>query len=181
VDRELKNVNQIAMSDDKNLSGEEKRRLLKEEYKRELLARKEFLGKVKNLKQSQKIQKALSEMQPQDDTDEWTDRLNQETALSEARLDVALDSATTQKEKIQRIEDEVEIQKLAAKDLVFQMKKELGLLTDEEIEAAKKPKVEAAAEEVKAESAEGEETAIDVEKIEKKPSSKSPDKSMGDY
>ena len=107
---------------DKHLSGEEKRRLLKEQYKKELMARKEFLRKTKSLRQMQNINRALEEMNPEDDTDEWINRLNEESAFTEAKMEMAADAA---KERAEMEQTEEEMQEIIARNLVEQMKREM--------------------------------------------------------
>ena len=68
--------------DDKNLSGEEKRRKLKEQFKQDLIQRKAFLDKVNRLRGQSRITQALNNMQPNDDTDSWIEKLNTETDLN---------------------------------------------------------------------------------------------------
>lgn len=87
------------MSDDRNLSGEEKRALLKEEYKKELKLRREFLDKVEQKRKTAGAEKALAdvlgltESNPLlgDDTDQWIAKLNQGSAMAEAKIDMILE------------------------------------------------------------------------------------------
>lgn len=115
---------------DKELSGEEKRRQMKEDFKKELQQRKEFMNKVKGLRRMQSINKALDDMTPEDDTQDWIDRLNTETAFSEAKTEMALDSAHAAAEKSEeeaRFQmSEAEMQKLAAEEMVRKMKAEMA-------------------------------------------------------
>ena len=104
---------------DKNLSGEEKRKLLKEQYKKELRERKEFVSKVKNLRQMQRINKALAEMTAEDDTDEWIRKLNEETAFTEAKMEIALDT-TLEDHKEQELEEE--LKEIVAESMVEELK-----------------------------------------------------------
>lgn len=107
---------------DKHLSGEEKRRLLKEQYKKDLMMRKDFLRKAKSLRQMQNINRALEGMTPQDDTDDWINKLNEESAFTEAKLEMAADTA---KERQEMQQTEEEMQDIIAKNLVEQMKREM--------------------------------------------------------
>ena len=118
--------------EDKHLSGEEKRRLMKEEFKKDLLQRKEFLQKVEQLKKQQTLRKAVEGMTSEDDTDEWVNLLNQETAFKEAKTEMALNLVEEQRKKIESLEHQIEMEKLSARQLVEQMKRELGLLPPEE-------------------------------------------------
>ncbi len=115
--------------DEKHLSGEEKRRRMKEQYKKELRERKEFLDKVKGLRRMQSINQALDQMNPEDDTQDWIDKLNQETAFNEARTEMAIESAKLEAEKADeeaRFQmSEAEMQKLAAEEMVRKMKEEM--------------------------------------------------------
>lgn len=107
---------------DKHLSGEEKRRAMKEQFKKDLQERKEFLRKTKNLRQLQNINRALGEMTPQDDTDEWINKLNEESAFAEAKLEMAAESAKEREERKQTDED---MQKIIAENMVEEMKREM--------------------------------------------------------
>ena len=116
--------------DEQELSGEEKRRRMKEEYKKELRARKEFLDKVNGLRRVQSINKALSDMNVEDDSQEWIDKLNQESAFTEAKVEMAMESARLAEEDAkseqQKALDEAEMQKLAAEEMVRKMKEEMA-------------------------------------------------------
>lgn len=87
------------MSNDRNLSGEEKRALLKEEYKKELKLRREFLDKVEQKRKTSGAEKALAdvlgltESNPLlgEDTDHWISKLNQGSATAEAKIDMILE------------------------------------------------------------------------------------------
>ena len=76
---------------DKHLSGEEKRARMKEQFKKELRERKEFAEKVKKLRRLQNINNALDGMKMEDDSQDWIDKLNQETAFNEAKTEMALE------------------------------------------------------------------------------------------
>ena len=79
--------------DDKFLSGEEKRAKLKEAYKKDLQERKSFLEKVNAQKHLNQISSTLEDMTKRligDDTDEWIQKLNQESALADAKMDMVL-------------------------------------------------------------------------------------------
>lgn len=112
------------MSEDKNLSGEEKRRLMKEQFKQELKGRKDFIQKVENLRKLQNINKALDNMNYQDDSDEWIGKLNQESAFTEAKMEIALESASSVQEGVA---NEKDIEKFVAEELVKQLKREIAI------------------------------------------------------
>ena len=116
------------------MTGEEKRRLLKEQYKKELQERRSFIEKAKALRKMQRINKAITDMESamHDDSDEWIDILNQETALSEAKMEMLMEEASVSEErkKLDEIQMQAELAKKSAEDLVRQMKIELGLLED---------------------------------------------------
>ena len=59
------------------MTGEEKRRLLKEKYKEDLKKRKEFLESAKRLRHTQKLNEAITDLTSSlnDDTDEWIEKL----------------------------------------------------------------------------------------------------------
>ena len=119
------------------MTGEEKRKRLKEQlkaqYKKDLQLRKEFLNKAQNLKKSQKLNDTISDIvgSLEDDTDSWIEQMNEGSALSEAKLDVMLDQASETSRELDRLAKEAEMQKIEAEDLVTQMKREMGLITEE--------------------------------------------------
>ena len=132
------------------MTGEEKRRQLKEQYKKDLKLRKEFLEKAKKLRNMSNVNKALTEMTDglTDDSDEWISKINQETALTEAKLEMALDEASETQKKLEDLAKEAEMEKFSASEMVKQMKRELGMEVEEE---------ETTEEGAKAEAKEGEE------------------------
>lgn len=166
------------------MTGEEKRRILKEQYKKELLERRAFIEKAKALRKMQRINKAITDMESamHDDSDEWIDILNQESALSEAKMEMIMEEAGVAEEqnKLDEIQMQAEMAKKSAEDLVRQMKIELGLLEDT-------PKEEEGKEKKEEESTPSTETSGDVSKetADKKSSkdTKDPpkDKTMGDF
>ena len=119
------------------MTGEEKRRKLKEEmkaqYKRDLQLRKEFLNQAENLKRSQKLNQSISEIVGglEDDSDDWINQLNQNSAVTEAKLDMMLGEASETAKELDKLAKEAESQKFAAEDLVRQMKEEMGMLPKE--------------------------------------------------
>lgn len=118
------------------MTGEEKRRQLKEQYKAELAKRKEILDQAKKLRKMQRINHALNEMKAalNDDSDEWIEQLNRESALTEAKLDVMMDSTQQVEKKIETLAMEAERERLSAENLVKQMKRELGMADESEDE-----------------------------------------------
>jgi hypothetical protein len=155
------------------MTGEEKRKRLKEQlkaqYKKDLQLRKEFLNKAQNLKKSQKLNDTISDIvgSLEDDTDSWIEQLNEGSALSEAKLDVMLDQASETSRELDRLAKEAEMQKIEAEDLVTQMKKEMGLITEE-------PETPAAKEETEKPQAKKESS-----ETKKKPNK--PQKKLGDF
>ncbi len=120
---------------DKHLSGEEKRRKMKEQFKKELKERKEFINKVKGLRRMQSINKALEGMKMEDDSEQWIDQLNRDTAFQEAKTEMALeaanastsDSATATEDFEKELAmSEAEMQKLTAEQMVARMKAEMA-------------------------------------------------------
>ncbi len=85
---------------------EEKRARLKEQYIKELRERKKIRHTIESAKRTQAVNNALGAMvdtlaSAGDTADEFTARLDAETALNEARLEVALeDELTTEKKSI---------------------------------------------------------------------------------
>jgi len=137
------------------MTGEEYRRQLKEQIKQEtkddLRKRKEFLQAVDAAKQSQHLRQAVEgAMPPEDDSAEWMAKLNQQTAVSEAKTEMALDAALQQeqdrKAALELAAAEVEMRKIAAQNLVAQMKKEMfGTAETEETVSAPQAPTETAA------------------------------------
>lgn len=116
------------MDEEKKLSSEEQRERMKEEYKRELKARKEFLGKVNTLKQQQTLLNAMEGMQYEDDSDEWINKLNQETAMREAKVEMAMDTIGEDipVEIVPPQVSEEELKKIAAAEAVRKMKEQMA-------------------------------------------------------
>ena len=116
------------------MTGEEKRRLLKEKYKEDLKKRKEFLESAKRLRHTQKLNDAITDLTSSlnDDTDEWIEKLNHEAAFSEAKLEMHLDEQSSTTQKLEKLAKEAETKKFSAELMVLQMKKEMGILTPDE-------------------------------------------------
>ena len=119
------------------MTGEEKRKKLKEEmkaaYKRDLQKKKEFLEKRKTLRHTQKMNGAIGEIisgLTSDDSDDWIEKINQETALSEAKTEMALDDASEVAKELESLAKEAEIEKFSASQLVEDMKREMGMIED---------------------------------------------------
>ena len=144
------------------MTGEEKRKILKEQYKKELQLRKEYLEKVERLRKLKNVTGALTSMEGalNDDSEDWIGKIDQETAIMEAKTEMALDSQAAVEQQIQQLEQEGQMEKITAKDLVEQMKREMGLLPEVE-EGPEAP-----------EAKEGEENT---------PKEDSPRKTMGDF
>lgn len=97
---------------------------MKEQFKKDLKERKDFLDKVENLRKLQNINNALSNMQHEDDTDEWIGKLNEESAFTEAKMEIAMESA---KGVETELANEKEIETFVAEELIAQLKKEIAL------------------------------------------------------
>jgi hypothetical protein len=125
------------------MTGEEKRKILKEEYKKELQARKEFKEKAESLRKLKNINNALTDMTGalNDDSDDWVQKIDSETAFMEAKIEMAMDAESTLDREIKEREQAVQMEKLTAKNLVEQMKREMGLLP--EVEETADPEVPA--------------------------------------
>ncbi|MCB0853533.1 MAG: hypothetical protein KDD63_15010 [Bacteroidetes bacterium] len=120
------------------MTGEEKRNKLKEEmkaaYKRDLQKRKEFQEKMKTLRHTQKMNNAIGEIisgLTSDDSDEWIDKLNRDTVLSEAKTEMALDDVLEEGKELDKLKKQAEAEKFSASRLVEEMKKEMGLIDEE--------------------------------------------------
>lgn len=118
---------------EKRLSGEEQRAQMKEAYKRDLKLRKQFLEDVKEHKRQKTLTDAVIEItsaNEQDDTDVWVEKLNQKSAVSEAKMEMAMDSVSISSspavdEQARLAMSDAEIRKLKAQELVAQMKAEM--------------------------------------------------------
>ncbi|MBP6721135.1 MAG: hypothetical protein KA239_02370, partial [Bacteroidia bacterium] len=76
---------------EKRPTGEEMRQKMKEEFKQDLRKRKEFLDSVKEYKRTKTLSDAVVDIQSgsEDDTDVWIEKVNEKTALSEAKMEMA--------------------------------------------------------------------------------------------
>ena len=73
---------------------------------------------------------AIENMQPEDDSEDWVDKLNKETAFMEAKTELALGMQEEQKKQLESMEHQVELEKLAAQQLILEMKKQMGLIAE---------------------------------------------------
>ena len=122
------------------MTGEEKRRKLKEQYKKDLKLRKQFLEDAKRLQHSARLNKAVTELMDgvtKDDSEDWINKLNEESALSEAKMEMMFDDLAAE-DKVDKLAKEAENEKFSAEQLVLQMKRDMGLIPKEE----KKPVAE---------------------------------------
>jgi hypothetical protein len=129
---------------EKRPTGEEMRQKMKEEYKRDLRKRKEFLDSVQEYKRTKKLSDAVVEIQSasEDDTDVWVEKLNEKSAITEAKMEMAMDSTnidTPSPQKEVSAATEAEMRKIQAAELVAKMKAEM-----EAEKASKNPPVEQA-------------------------------------
>ncbi|MEL7195693.1 MAG: hypothetical protein AAFO96_24890 [Bacteroidota bacterium] len=118
------------------MTGEEKRNKMKEEYKEELKKRKEFLDQAKKLRSSRKINDAIQQITGainNDDSDEWIDKLNMDSAVTEAKLDMFMDASSETSSKIDQLKNDTELAKSSAQNLIEEMKKEMGMLDMEDV------------------------------------------------
>jgi hypothetical protein len=137
---------------EKRLSGEEQRAKMKEAYKRDLQLRKQFLDDVKEHKRQKTLTDAVVEItsaNEKDDTDVWVEKLNQESAISEAKMEMALDSSgisssSAVDEQSRLAMSDAEIRKLKAQELVAQMKAEMEATSKPPVSNPEPPKVDLA-------------------------------------
>lgn len=130
------------------MTGEEKRNQLKEQYKKELQARKEFKDKVERLRKMKNLNSAVTDLTGAlgDDSDDWIRKIDEETAFMEAKTEMAMDSEATLDKEITNLQQQVEMERMTAKDLVNEMKREMGLLPDEPEEVPEEEEAETALE-----------------------------------
>ncbi|MFM2375931.1 MAG: hypothetical protein RLZZ165_1028 [Bacteroidota bacterium] len=115
---------------EKRPTGEEMRRKMKEEFKQDLRKRKEFLDSVQEFKRTKKLSDAVVEIQSagEDDTDVWVEKLNRDSAMTEAKMEMAMDSSnvsTPDPKKEVAPATEAEMRKIQAAELVRQMKMQM--------------------------------------------------------
>lgn len=120
------------------MTGEERRKQLKEQmkeaYKKDILKRREILEQAKRLKTSRKLNSAIQDITSalHDDSDDWIEKLNHDSALTEAKMDLALDEAIDSNKKLEQLAQKAEMEKFSADQLMKEMKQEMGLLDDED-------------------------------------------------
>ena len=118
------------------MTGEEKRKQMKEAYKQELKKRQEFLDQAKKLRSSRKINEAIQQItgaMTNDDSDEWIEKLNMDSAVTEAKMDMFLDSTSDTSKKIDQLANETELAKSSAQNLIDEMKKEMGMFDIDDV------------------------------------------------
>ena len=118
------------------MTGEEKRKQMKEAYKQELKKRQEFLDQAKKLRSSRKINEAIQQItgaMTNDDSDEWIEKLNMDSAVTEAKMDMFLDSTRDTSKKIDQLANETELAKSSAQNLIDEMKKEMGMFDIDDV------------------------------------------------
>lgn len=123
------------MSDEEKLSGEEKRRRLKEIYKADYRKRKQFLQDLKKNRRVNKLNQAMQDLMKlgEDDSEEWIRRLNQESALNEAKYEMASESTGTSEEEANPSETPDPNDPLAHLSALEKIKVEMGLLKPEDV------------------------------------------------
>ncbi len=93
------------MDDEKKLTGEEKRALLKEQFKKDLKAKQEILNQMKYTNNIEKIESNLTNMlnmsEKLTEADDMIEKLNQKSALNEAKLEISLDSVSDSSKDIE--------------------------------------------------------------------------------
>ncbi len=120
------------------MTGEERRKQLKEQmkeaYKQDILKRREILEQAKRLRSSSKLNSAIQNITSSlhDDSDEWIEKLNHDSALTEAKMDMALDEALESNQQLDQLAQEAEAEKFSANQLLEEMKAEMGPLTETE-------------------------------------------------
>jgi hypothetical protein len=131
--------------------GEEERERLKEEYKEHYRKIKEAKERLRQTEKKGKIAQALNNMNADEllgTVDEFLGKVKEKVNLTEAKLDVAMDSLEDEEmsSAAQKIKDEEraeELKKQRAKDTLKQVKAEMGMLyseiekTADEIKATK--------------------------------------------
>ncbi|MEZ4777520.1 MAG: hypothetical protein R3D00_30365 [Bacteroidia bacterium] len=120
------------------MTGEERRRLLKEqmkqEFKDDIKKRKEIEEQMKVMRHTRKLNEAVTEITSgltSDDSDDWIDKINHKTALSEAKLEMSLESDSAVNKEIENLEKQAQAEKFSAEQLIKDMKRQMGLLEEE--------------------------------------------------
>lgn len=110
------------MDENKKLTSEEQREKMKQEYLQELKLRKQILDKMKETNPMNKISENLEQVlklaQISDDMNEFIEKLNTSSKISEAKMGIVLENQST----------EMPIKKTSAEDILTQIKMEMGLL-----------------------------------------------------
>lgn len=105
----------------RKLTSQEQRERMKEEFKRELTLRKQLAQDTQRLDQAAKLQAELDKLEQaahKDDSEVWIERLNQTSALADAKLDMALEknsskgTETTADEILKQAQIDLGLQKL---------------------------------------------------------------------
>ncbi len=131
--------------------GEEERERLKQEYKEHYRKIKEAKERLRQTEKKGKIAQALNNMNADElfgTVDEFLGKVKEKVNLTEAKLDVAMDSLddedfSSTAQKIKDKERAEELKKQRAKDTLKQVKAEMGMLyseiekTADEIKATK--------------------------------------------
>lgn len=112
------------MAEERRLSGEEQRAKMKEQFKKDLQQRQEFLKKVQGLRSQQNILKALEGMNVEDDTDEWIRKLDEQTAFREAKMEIALSGLPV--DPAPEKDHTADMEKIVAQEMVRKMKEEMS-------------------------------------------------------
>jgi len=120
-------------------SGEEERERLKQEYKEHYRKIKQAKERLKQTEKKGKIAQALDNMNADEllgTVDEFLGKVREKVNLSEAKLDIAMDSMededfseTARKAKQEELDEEIKKQK--ARDTLKQVKAEMGMLYSE--------------------------------------------------
>lgn len=112
--------------DKPKLSSKEQREKLKQEFLQELKLRKQILQQVKNTQKIEKLNSILQQIEKLSETpegmDEFITKLNEEAALSDAKIDLSLQSTEQKQEPNPQP---------TAQELLKQFKVEMGLLEKE--------------------------------------------------
>lgn len=108
------------------LSSEKQREKLKQEFLQELILRKQILQQVKNTQKIEKLNSILQQIEKlaevPEGMDEFISKLNDEAALSDAKIDLSLQSSEPKQEPHPQP---------TAHELLKQFKLEMGLLENE--------------------------------------------------
>lgn len=124
------------------MTSEEYRNMLKEQYKKDLRERKQFIEKVQELKKQEPLLKAIEGLKVEDDSDDWIEKLNHQTAFMDAKTELAADAIVNQQKQQEHQYSEEELKKIAAQQLLLEMKRQMGLLPPEEVAPVEENSVE---------------------------------------